>query len=88
MPVTAPDEYYHADLIGVRAQDSEGRVIGKIRAIHNFGAGDVVELERSDGSTLLLPFNRDFVPKIDLANNTITIIEPVDRDAIEQRGVE
>ena len=88
LPATAFDEFYHADLIGLRAQDSEGRIIGEIRAIHNFGAGDVIELERLGGGTLLLPFTRDFVPKIDLANKCATVSEPEDVEAREQRGIE
>ncbi|HEX3432034.1 MAG TPA: ribosome maturation factor RimM [Rhizomicrobium sp.] len=88
LPATAPEEFYHADLIGLRAQDSEGRVIGEIRGIHNFGAGDVLELERPDGGTLLLPFTRDFVPKIDLGNKCVIVSEPEDVEAREQRGVE
>ena len=78
----------HADLIGLRVQDSEGRQIGEIRAIHNFGAGDVIELERLGGGTLLLPFTHDFVPKIDFANGCVTVSEPEDVEAREQRGVE
>jgi 16S rRNA processing protein RimM len=88
LPATDGEEFYHADLIGMRAQDNEGRVIGEIRAIHNFGAGDVVELERLGGGTLLLPFTKEFVPKIDLANKSITIAEPEDPEALDQRGVE
>jgi 16S rRNA processing protein RimM len=72
----------------LRAQDGEGRVIGEIRAIHNFGAGDVIELERIGGGTLLLPFNRDFVPSIDFANRCITVSEPEDVEARKQRGIE
>ena len=44
LPPPDEDEFYHADLIGLEAQDSEGRVLGKVAAIHNFGAGDVIEL--------------------------------------------
>ena len=88
LPQTAPEEFYHADLIGLRVQDSEGRQIGEIRAIHNFGAGDVIELERLGGGTLLLPFTHDFVPKIDFANGCVTVSEPEDVEAREQRGVE
>lgn len=88
LPATAKDEFYHADLIGLRAQDSEGRVIGEIRAIHNFGAGDVIEIQRSDGGSVLLPFTRDFVPEIHLADNYVTVAEPLDKEAEEQHGVE
>ena len=88
LPVTASDEFYHADLIGLRAQDSEGRVIGEIRAVHNFGAGDVIEIERLGGGKLLLPFTRDFVPTIDFANGSVVVGEPDDPEAREQMGVE
>jgi 16S rRNA processing protein RimM len=88
LPATALDEFYHADLIGLRARDGDGRLIGEIRAIHNFGAGDVIELERRDGGTLLLPFTRDFVPRIDVVNGCITVSEPEDLEAQEQRGIE
>ncbi|HTT83895.1 MAG TPA: ribosome maturation factor RimM [Rhizomicrobium sp.] len=88
LPATEQDEFYHADLIGLRAQDSEGRVLGEIRAIHNYGAGDVIEILRADGSALLLPFTRDFVPRIDLPNKFVVISEPADPEAEEERGVE
>jgi 16S rRNA processing protein RimM len=88
LPATASDEFYHADLVGLRAQNNEGRVIGEIRAIHNFGAGDVIEIERTDGGTLLLPFTGDFVPQIDLGDKYVVVSEPVDVEAEEERGVE
>jgi 16S rRNA processing protein RimM len=88
LPATDQDEFYHADLIGLRAQDNEGRVLGEIRAIHNFGAGDVIEIKRDDKSTLLMPFTKEFVPQIDLANGYVMVSEPVDMDAEEKRGIE
>ena len=48
--------------------DEEDRVIGTVKAIHNYGAGDVIEIARADGDTVLLPFARDFVPVVDVAN--------------------
>jgi len=88
LPAAALDEFYHADLVGLRAQDADGRIIGEIRAIHNFGAGDVIELERAGGGTLLLPFTQETVPKVDLAGGSVTLAEPQDDEAVEQRGVE
>jgi len=88
LPATAADEFYHADLVGLRAQDREGRLIGEVGAVHNFGAGDVIEIERLGGGTLLLPFTRDFVPNIDFANGWVTVSEPEDVEAREQRGIE
>jgi 16S rRNA processing protein RimM len=88
LPAAGMDEFYHTDLIGLRAQDHEGRVLGEVRAIHNFGAGDVIEIQRSDESTMLLPFTKEFVPQIDLDNKFVVVSEPVDVEAEEKRGVE
>jgi 16S rRNA processing protein RimM len=88
LPATETEEFYHTDLVGLRAQDHEGRVIGDVRAVHNFGAGDVVEIQRIDGGTLLIPFTRDFVPHIHLADKYVVVAEPVDLEAEEERGVE
>jgi 16S rRNA processing protein RimM len=88
LPATTQEEFYHVDLIGLRAEDNEGRVIGEICGIHNHGAGDVIEILRSDGGTLLLPFSKDFVPQVDLANKFVVVSEPEDIEAEERRGVE
>ena len=55
LPETDEDEFYHADLIGLEARDSEGRVLGKVAAIHNYGAGDVIEIARPDGTPSVPP---------------------------------
>jgi len=78
LPATDRNEFYHADLIGLAAEDEAGRAIGKVRAIHNFGAGDVIEIERGRDDTLMLPFARDFVPVVDLAGNRLVIAVPED----------
>jgi len=88
LPAPAHDEFYHVDLIGLCAQDAEGRVIGEVRAVHNFGAGDVVELDRVDGGTLLLPFTRKFVPVVDLAGKHVIVAVPEDDKALDRRGAE
>ena len=69
MPAPSEEEYYHADLIGLHAQDSEGRTLGTVAAIHNYGAGDVIEIVRPDGDSVLLAFTRETVPLIDIAGN-------------------
>ena len=58
LPATGEEEFYHADLIGLEAQDSEGRTLGKVAAIHNYGASDVMEIARPDGDSVLLAFTR------------------------------
>ncbi len=76
LPATDEDEFYHADLIGLDAFDSEGRLVGKVAAIHNFGAGDVIAITRSDGDEVLLAFTRETVPKIDIKAGHILIAVP------------
>ncbi|MBV9550046.1 MAG: ribosome maturation factor RimM [Alphaproteobacteria bacterium] len=76
LPATAENEFYHADLIGLEAFDSEGRLVGKIAAIHNFGAGDVIAIHRSDGDEVLLAFTAETMPEIDIANGRVTIAVP------------
>jgi 16S rRNA processing protein RimM len=65
LPALAEDEYYHADLIGLEVVDTGGAVLGRVRAVHDFGAGDVVEV--AGPSELMLPFTRAVVPTVDLA---------------------
>jgi 16S rRNA processing protein RimM len=56
LPALEEGEYYHADLIGLPAVDHEGREIGTITAVENYGAGDLLEIERATGGTSLIPF--------------------------------
>ncbi|MDE3114999.1 MAG: ribosome maturation factor RimM [Pseudomonadota bacterium] len=81
LPKTEAEEFYHADLVGLRAEDGEGRLIGHVRGIHNFGAGDVLDIEKPDGSEALLPFTRDFVPVVDVKSGRITIAVPEEVEA-------
>jgi 16S rRNA processing protein RimM len=78
LPAAGHDEFYHADLIGLEAQDSEGRVMGKVAAIHNYGAGDVIEIARPDGDSVLLAFTADNVPTIEIALGRILVAVPED----------
>jgi 16S rRNA processing protein RimM len=76
LPAPDEDEFYHADLIGLEAFDAEGRLVGKVAAIHNFGAGDVIAITRADGDEVLLAFTRETVPKIDIKAGHILIAVP------------
>jgi 16S rRNA processing protein RimM len=81
LPQTGEDEFYHADLIGLEAFDSEGRRVGTISAIHNFGAGDVIAIHRADGDEVLLAFSRETVPQIDIEGGRVTIAVPEEDEA-------
>jgi len=82
LPATQGNEFYHADLVGLSAEDEEGRHIGIVRSIHNFGAGDVIEIARPDGSDVWLPFAREFVPEIDIGAGRIVIAVPEDSEKV------
>jgi 16S rRNA processing protein RimM len=88
LPATEVTEFYHADLLGLRAEDELGRSIGKVIAIHNFGAGDVIEIARDDNSTVLMPFTREIVPTIDPAEGRIVIAAPEEVEAETKGSVE
>ncbi len=65
LPALGPGEYYHADLIGLPAVSSEGEPLGSVAAIADFGAGDVIEIERPDGRRFMVPMRRQAVPEWD-----------------------
>ena len=76
LPATDEDEYYHADLIGLAAVNAADEPIGRVLAIHNFGAGDIIEIAPPSGPTLLLPFTNAVVPTVDLAGGRVVIELP------------
>jgi 16S rRNA processing protein RimM len=75
LPATATDEYYRADLIGLRAELADGTTYGRIEDVQNHGAGDVLEIGRPDGTTELLSFTSRVVPVVDMAAGRI-VVEP------------
>jgi 16S rRNA processing protein RimM len=76
LPETDVDEYYHADLIGLAAVNAAGDPLGRVIAIHNFGAGDIIEIAPPSGSTMLLPFTNAVVPTVDVAGGRVVIEMP------------
>jgi len=73
------DEFYHADLIGLAVVTADGAAFGVVKAVHNFGAGDLLEIEpAAGGATVMLPFNATTVPKIDIAGRRIVVEPPAE----------
>ncbi len=75
-PPTEEDEFYHADLIGLRVELADGTVYGTVKALHNFGAGDMIEVAVNGGSDVILPFSRAVVPVVDLDAGRVVIAPP------------
>ena len=85
LPPLAVDEFYHTDLIGLSAVTADGTEIGTVVAVHDFGAGDILELlPPGGGTTIMLPFTAAFVPSVDIANGRIVVAPP--ESAPESRG--
>jgi 16S rRNA processing protein RimM len=76
LPATDDNEYYHADLIGLAAINAAQEPLGRVIAIHNFGAGDIIEIAPPQGATMLLPFTNAVVPTVDLENGRVVIELP------------
>ncbi|TMK09332.1 MAG: ribosome maturation factor RimM [Alphaproteobacteria bacterium] len=76
LPATSEDEYYHTDLIGLAAVNAAGEPLGRVIAIHNFGAGDIIEIAPPNGATMLLPFSNAVVPTVDLEGGRVVIELP------------
>jgi 16S rRNA processing protein RimM len=83
LPATDDDEYYHADLIGLAAVTAADEPLGKVIAIHNFGAGDIIEIAPPKGATMLLPFTNAVVPTVDIPGGRVVIELPAEIEGEE-----
>lgn len=81
LPAPEAEEFYHADLIGLDAETRDGARLGTVRAVHNFGAGDILEVARGDGGVDMLPFTRAVVPEIDIAGRRVVVEPPYEMAA-------
>jgi 16S rRNA processing protein RimM len=76
LPAPEAEEFYHADLIGLPVFDRSDQQLGIVAAVHNFGAGDLLEVQRADGGSFLLRFTQAVVPVVDVAAGRIVIDPP------------
>ncbi|MEA1940985.1 MAG: ribosome maturation factor RimM [Pseudomonadota bacterium] len=78
LPALEDDEFYHADLIGLPVQGLDGSPMGRLRAIYDYGSGDLLEISGTPGrkGPWMLPFTRDFVPHVSVSEGMITIDPP------------
>ena len=79
LPSLPDDEFYHADLVGLTVYDTGGTELGTVKAVHNHGASDLLEIALPQSSaTVLLPFTLAIVPTVDLAAGRIVADPPDD----------
>ncbi len=82
LPEPEADEFYLADLIGLAAVSPDGAALGQVKAVQDFGAGDLLEIEpAAGGATFWVPFTREVVPEVRVAEGRIVIVPPAEDDA-------
>jgi 16S rRNA processing protein RimM len=87
LPPPDEDEFYLADLIGVQAVAPDGAALGTVKALQDFGAGDLLEIDPGPGRpSWYLPFTRECVPDIDLAAGRLTAVRPPETADRDHRG--
>jgi len=80
LPEPDEDEYYLTDLIGMAAVTPEGETVGRVKAVQDFGAGDILEIAPPKRPSMLIPFTRASVPDIDLSAGRLTAVPPVETE--------
>ena len=92
LPEAGTDEIYHTDLIGMSVESVDGEQLGRIAALHDFGAGEIAEVRPPRGPTVMLPFDAAFVPEIDLEARRVVVappeglLDPPDQDRGDEEG--
>lgn len=84
LPEKDANQYYHSELIGLKAQLENGQLYGTIIGMHNFGAGDIVDIERLDKTTEMLPFTAAFVGEVKADEGYVIVFPPEYLEADEQ----
>ena len=73
LPPTEGEEYYHVDLLGLSAESEDGTALGRVSAVHDHGAGPIVEIQPPDGPSTLVPFTREHVPAVDIEGGRMVV---------------
>jgi len=81
LPEPEADEFYLADLIGLRVEATDGERLGVVKAVHDHGAGDILEIDPGEGRpTWLLAFTRDTVPEVAPAEGRLVVARPTETE--------
>ncbi|MHA1114414.1 MAG: ribosome maturation factor RimM [Alphaproteobacteria bacterium] len=96
LPEPEADDFYQSDLLGLRVETLDGQRIGRVKAVQNFGAGDLLEIAPERGPSFFLPFTRETVPEVDIGGGRVVVApapgslpgdeSPEDREDVEDAG--
>jgi 16S rRNA processing protein RimM len=76
LPPPEDDEFYVADLVGLSVVTADGEPLGEVKSVHDFGAGDLLEIQPAQGASWWLPFTREAVPEVRLAERQVVAVKP------------
>lgn len=76
LPPPAEEEYYHSDLVGLRAEREDGSPLGEVTGVFDFGGGDLIEVAGPEGK-VMMPFTHAVVPVVDLSGGRVVVVPPV-----------
>lgn len=76
LPEAGEEEFYHADLIGLTVKTVSGKTLGTVRAVYDFGAGDMLEILPNEGALVMVPFTKAVVPIVDIKKGRIVVDPP------------
>lgn len=79
-PPDDEDEFYITDLIGLSVESAEGEPFGQVKSVHDFGAGDLLEIQPPEGPSWWLPFTREAVPEVKLAEGKVIAVKPAETE--------
>jgi 16S rRNA processing protein RimM len=85
LPPPDEDDFYHADLIGLRCETAEGAFVGHVTAVHDFGAGNILDIKVEKGPPMTLGFTKANVPVVDIIGGRLVVVLP---HVVEVKGGE
>lgn len=82
LPAPEEDSFYYEDLVGLAVHDTEGRRLGTVEAVHDFGAGEVIDYRDAAGRSGMIAFTKALVPEVDLGQGRLVVTPDAVADAV------
>jgi len=76
LPEVEEEEFYHADLVGLKALNANRDELGQVVGVYNYGAGDIIEIRDKNGKEEMFPFTKETVPEIDIKGGYVVVVPP------------